>query len=918
MRHFNSKEVASLKSASERLYTQLENCGGWIQNHLKFEERAILSQKVKKEKAEVFKIRETISSKPVFALFGISQVGKSYLVHNILSVDGRPLEIICGNNRIDFLKKVNPQGSGAESTGVVTRFSIDEPCLSSEFPIRSKLLSTKDIVIILADSFFSDVSRLDTYPTKSEFSQRIKELKSEFSASPITQNILTEDHLWDMAKYFGTNFNKFSHYVGEIESSGFWLDAGELIKYIPASQWYRLFELIWNENKLMTKIFNGLIDVLTNLNFDTEVLLPTEAILRENGALLDVQRLNDLFGGSENINVHISNGETKQIEASKLCALTAELSLKVDSELADKKTFLKNTDILDFPGARSRESFLISNINEEAVVKMFLRGKISYLFNKYSADLEINNLLFCMKDEKIEVNELAGILNEWIEKNIGHNSESREKTIGNHITSPLFVILTFFNRQLSYDPVNDDNDVTYKWENRFNRFFEDQITFKYLWHTNWTTSQPNFTNFFLLRDYKFSGDIFLSENDKEIGIHEAKITHWEKLRRSFIEYPFVKKHFKNPEETWNESASPMNDGSERIINALLPAANNYVKIKNLTERLDITRKELLIELSKYYISDDIKELRDKAYRDANDIKFSFVALFANPEFNFALFLKQLMLDEINVFNELHKNFLKASSQNTPEHYKLFRKMYPELSESKSREENLQLLVGKLLLNNTLEVEEYLKSKHIDLDEVLENKVYTSASKLVDSTIELWIQLLEIPLFEKYIQMGLDKKILDLYLQSLKQTFNSLHIRSRLISLYEEKTRLINIPEYTEEYLASITTNMINEFVANFGFTFMGQDRLNELFDISREYNEDLTTIIHHEIAITTGDLEKVYDSDEGTIASSPLADNFNAYLIKMKLAMISNCGAVNFDAEANTKLKFILNELETLEFTLAE
>jgi len=39
---------------------------------------------------------------------------------------------------------------------------------------------------------------------------------------------------------------------------------------------------------------------------------------------------------------------------SVLCALVAELIFKVDKELEDEKPFLKHSDLLDFPGARSR------------------------------------------------------------------------------------------------------------------------------------------------------------------------------------------------------------------------------------------------------------------------------------------------------------------------------------------------------------------------------------------------------------------------------------------------------------------------------------------------------------------------------------------------------------------------------------
>ena len=51
------------------------------------------------------RIKKSISSKPVFALFGASQVGKSYLIKNLLSIDGKPLEIKIGNEYYDFLEK---------------------------------------------------------------------------------------------------------------------------------------------------------------------------------------------------------------------------------------------------------------------------------------------------------------------------------------------------------------------------------------------------------------------------------------------------------------------------------------------------------------------------------------------------------------------------------------------------------------------------------------------------------------------------------------------------------------------------------------------------------------------------------------------------------------------------------------------
>ena len=79
--------------------------------------------------------------------------------------------------------------------------------------LRAKLLSPKDLIIILADSFFSDVSRLENYTTKEDFKNRLEVLRENFGSKAKVQNNLNEDDIWDISKYFKENFNKFSHYV---------------------------------------------------------------------------------------------------------------------------------------------------------------------------------------------------------------------------------------------------------------------------------------------------------------------------------------------------------------------------------------------------------------------------------------------------------------------------------------------------------------------------------------------------------------------------------------------------------------------------------------------------------------------------------------------------------------------------------
>ena len=86
------------------------------------------------------------------------------LIKNILSEANMPFYIVDNDIKYDFLKEINPPGVGAESTGVVTRFTIDNPSPYSDFPIKIKLLTAKDLLIIFFDSFYLDQKRIKKFP----------------------------------------------------------------------------------------------------------------------------------------------------------------------------------------------------------------------------------------------------------------------------------------------------------------------------------------------------------------------------------------------------------------------------------------------------------------------------------------------------------------------------------------------------------------------------------------------------------------------------------------------------------------------------------------------------------------------------------------------------------------------------------
>jgi len=115
MKHYSEQDIALLKENINSNNSKLTESVKWVEDNLKYEEKNALLLKIKNALNTFRKVYNSIDSKPVIAVFGGSQVGKSYLIKNLLSKKGQPFVIRNNNKEYDFLKDINPPGVGAES-----------------------------------------------------------------------------------------------------------------------------------------------------------------------------------------------------------------------------------------------------------------------------------------------------------------------------------------------------------------------------------------------------------------------------------------------------------------------------------------------------------------------------------------------------------------------------------------------------------------------------------------------------------------------------------------------------------------------------------------------------------------------------------------------------------------------------------
>ena len=181
----------------------VEKANAWIKSSLDGEKQKNAYRTMVDYRRKLHKKKFALEGNPAAAMYGESQMGKSYLVSSLLSKSGKPFTVIDGQGKTyDFINEINPIGKGAESTSLVTRFSTDYEWKNPEFPVKAKLLSPADLVLVLCDSYYNDVTaKFDIALKSDEISEKVSELCRKYEGSTTQQTQLSEDEILDIKDY---------------------------------------------------------------------------------------------------------------------------------------------------------------------------------------------------------------------------------------------------------------------------------------------------------------------------------------------------------------------------------------------------------------------------------------------------------------------------------------------------------------------------------------------------------------------------------------------------------------------------------------------------------------------------------------------------------------------------------------------
>ncbi|MFK8272619.1 virulence factor SrfC family protein [Capnocytophaga canimorsus] len=948
----------------------------WAKTFLRGTDLSVTKELLIKNKIKIKRIHYASELNPAAAVFGESQVGKSYLVDFLLSSKRGDLKIYGGKDEqgqdkyCGFLESINPIGMGGESTSLVSRFTTKKTWIDDRYPIKVVMLSSVDIVLTICDSFYNDVQN-HNFPTKEGIKEKIKELQGRYAGKPKVQEHITEIDIFEIKEYFNSGlFEKGEIFLADLKKTQFFEHISEFIHAVPVQEWKDIFAFLWNNNAVLTEMFLKLINTFSKLNFQRDVYTNIDAILRVNGTILQVNRIYELFGVKKlddgriveeakipTMKVWLGTYEV-EVNKSEFCALASELVLKVEDHLEEEKEFMKSLDIMDFPGARSREKLDENIITQSKSCVLLLRGKVAYLFNKYSQQYLISNLLFCHHEKNSNVKTLSLLMKGWIEGIVGKTPKEREEFMQLAEIPPLFLVGTKFNTDLKRTPNDDNGTEEEKLQAKANRWklrFQDTLTSvigetkQNRWFSEWTT-QEAFKNIYLLRSYNFScrdgifegylkkkenGNYVLNYNEDGTLVGELKVSDDYRdflvdLKQTFLDNAFVKQHFSNPEKSWNEAVSCNKDGSEWIIENLTKSSRNALisRKKRFDNYLRTSLNEMCEKLKSFYHDDESDQALQNALQNAGNINLKMDILFGRDKYFFAEFIETMLLREdklhdviLNVIRTM--KVLKETDMGELFAIRDNAKINPMLSQ----EENLELLQKAYYLSSIEQTQDFLKQKNIKIQDIINPpKVKNFARIIVEEVQNYWLkEYLDYNRFQSFIERGLTEKDIENLFGTLKALYvEKLNITEKIIEHIRPYVSKIEGLDDMAEMLADICSEKINRFVNTMGTAYFYAELWEDLQETVRRNDFDIKVEAHQYDQMTMDedktreDLKNVfsiYDNIENILNESPVDkrklsyfSSYHAYrrwTDNMKLAFLATCGIPKYDINMNNALRTV-------------
>ncbi|GLO08833.1 hypothetical protein PPUJ20005_28020 [Pseudomonas putida] len=567
-------------------------------------------------------LQRSAASPMAVGFFGLSQAGKSYLISALASDGNGKLESNFGGQVLDFIQHVNPPGGGGEATGLVTRFShTSRPCQNASYPVELKLFSEIEIAKILCNTWFDDFDheRMDYSFTE----QRIRAALSDFEGQETGQvqaGVSSDDvvALWD---YLKSNYEKSTRLLDE----HYWPRAVKLAPRLAPRERAKLFSVLWGGQSPITDLYNMLAGVLQRLGHAETVYAPVSVFKQETDGvtaapynIMSVDVLSRLdTRRDQQLQVLPCTDGKLQASVGVTIAQLATLAVEVNFSLLNRPTasVAQDVEILDFPGYRTRNKYL--SIDEAALKdsadevypywNLILRGKVAYLFERYSEAQEMNALVVCTSTMKqSDVISVAPVLTRWI-----HNTQGATPKERGQRAPGLIWALTMCDGWINGTLGKEDTHLIQAAE----RLMKITIIERFgsqEWMKEWSVGKP-FDNTYMVRKPRLKETAFIErdEQGQEHRLIESYVSDIQRLRQYVVDFPAANRHVADTGAAFDAMIT-LNDGGISRFSTSFSSINDLdFKLARIEEQLEQCRTDLLDHGLNTWREEDFEQLLNK-------------------------------------------------------------------------------------------------------------------------------------------------------------------------------------------------------------------------------------------------------------------------------------------------------------------
>lgn len=630
------KQDIALAEICDTVEQASRNAIAWFERHPQLigNRSTQFARKLRKISVRARKLAGAARRPMSVAVYGVSQVGKSFLTNTMTSPEKKPTKMLVGPQgsaiAMDYGEEINPQG-GKETTGLVTRFSVrpmDGP--TAEYPVALRILRETDVLKILVNTHAKDLKmawetgKSATAANLNGIAQKITE--DAHGSAAVSAGMKSEDVV-ELRQYVETSLPHHPLAAGgdhpEANSDpsnvqaceAYWTALEKHISGMSPTQRELALGPLWGELNEFTDLYRMLKNALEQLGHSEWAFAPLHTIQDREYGVLHVQTL---FGMDPNhaaslsgpaaaslTNISVMSGETKRaisLPQPVVTALTRELRLTMEHL---PWAFFEHADILDFPGARSRGGNSVGDLRGEGAAntrsECYLRGKVDVLFDAYVDELEANSLLLMMSDKPLEVVELPNMVQDWVYKTHGETPQQRQD-----LNNSLFLVAacadTLFVQK------GGASDFAHVISNRL----EANLGEFGSWKDEWVPGRP-FQNTYLFRNPSYPAHHIAQysskeEGQKEIGYANGFDAVRDRFTADFLNDAIVKKYFEAPQQKL-EACLELNDGGVTLLaESLAPVCDPDLKYSQIHPAIKRLAADCLELVEPFFESGDIQSL----------------------------------------------------------------------------------------------------------------------------------------------------------------------------------------------------------------------------------------------------------------------------------------------------------------------